>query len=899
MQRTARLLARHCAALVALALFLLVGLGIFDNYGVSTDSAAQRSIAEYNLDYVLRADAGALESGRILRSDVFYGVAFETPLLLAERALGLQDSRGIYLVRYLLTHLFFLIGALFVYLLARRLFGSRVIAVAAMLLFLLSPRLYAHSFFNSKDIPFLAMFMITLFLAHRAFRKDTIWSFALLGLSVGLLANLRIMGLVLFAAIPSIRALDALLAPAWKERKRALLTLGVFALAGALAVYAAMPFLWADPVGRMAEWWSTFSDHPTTVWQLLGGEQIVTTAPPSRYLPVWFSITTPPAVLLLGCGGAFALCVMGAARPRSLLRNTRLRFLCLIAACFLAPVLAVVALKPNIYNGWRQMYFLHAPFALLAAISLQWLASALHRKRLRATVYGAASIAAGATVLSMALLHPHQQVYFNFLVDRTTPDRLRAQYETDYLGISGLDSLRYLLRERPGATVPISDGAMGRNAQMLLESDANRIIYSDDLTGYYITDPFFAVRLGMSVSPSRAPLRNTREIYGVDLYPISKLMLDGEAAAPYRAIRDRLRIAAPAASSFFDVYVDGHSLVYIKEQCAPDDIRSPLFLHIHPKPGAEGLPSIIRSNEFQNLDFRFREIGVSFDGECMAAVPLPDYPIAYVSTGQFKGDRLWEERIPIHNDGMFDDRAWIDSVASSSEPVAQSVYNLYLIDHAVVYVKEPCVESDIASKFFLHVFPKLDGDLPADRREDGYDNLDFNFLLHGAPIDVLCAARVPLPEYTISSIRTGQFGERGELWSAAFRLNAEASRSAYEAAASMEPDAQSVFDLYFNETSLTLTYVKEPCEASDVERLFFLHVRPERTSDLPERRRAVGFENLDFDFRLRGAVFDGKCAALVSLPEYPIASLRTGQWISGEGEAWAVTVRPSPSRASQ
>ena len=237
-------------------------------------------------------------------------------------------------------------------------------------------------------------------------------------------------------------------------------------------------------------------------------------------------------------------------------------------------------------------------------------------------------------------------------------------------------------------------------------------------------------------------------------------------------------------------------------------------------------------------------------------------------------------------------RSWRDSVASSGEPAVQSVYDLYLTDDALVYVKEPCVESDIASQFFLHVFPERAGDLPADRRENGYENLDFNFLLHGVSLDGLCIARAPLPDRPSAAARTGQFDERGELWSATVLLNTEALRAAYQAAASREPDAESTFNLYLNAADRTLIYVKEPCAASDADAPFFLHARPERTSDLPERRRAVGFDNLDFDFRLRGAVFDGKCAALVSLPEYPIADLRTGQWVPAKGETWSTTVQP-------
>ena len=119
-----------------------------------------------------------------------------------------------------------------------------------MLLFLLHPRLYGHSFFNSKDIPFLVMFVVALFLAHRAFRRDKVSAFALLGVGVGVLVNLRIMGVVLLAAVPAMRALDFAFAQGWAERKRVLLTTSVFALAGALTVYALLPYLWGDPIAR-------------------------------------------------------------------------------------------------------------------------------------------------------------------------------------------------------------------------------------------------------------------------------------------------------------------------------------------------------------------------------------------------------------------------------------------------------------------------------------------------------------------------------------------------------------------------------------------------------------------------------------------------------------------------
>ena len=665
------LLRPHGAALAALALFLAASLAALDDYGLTSDEEWQRVTAARAISFALPVELEFAAPIPTLPHDQFYGVAFEAPLLLAEPALGLGSGREIFLARHLAIRLFFLAGGLFAYLLARRLFGGGVLPVAAMLLFLLAPRLHAHSFFNSKDIPFLVTFMAALFLARGAFRRETLWSFALLGVGVGILTNLRIMGVVLFAVIPAARALDLIFASGWAERKRAALTLCALALSGALTVYATMPHLWADPIGRAIEWWTTLSNHPLVLWQLLGGEPVVTSRLPVRYLPVWFSITNVPAVLLLGGVGALAAGAAGALHFRKALRNTRLRFLLLILACFATPVLAVIVLQPNVYNGWRHLYFLWAPFSLLAAFGLYALASAFRQKRQRAAVYGAAGAAACAAAVSMILIHPHQQVYFNFFVDRTTPERLRAQYDLDHLAIPGVEALRTLLRAHPDGTIPVQ-GILRRNAQLLTEPERRRILGTDEFEAFYFGDSLGEWSLGRAVGPSHVPLTAQERLYGSTLYWAARFAVDGAAAEPYRATYDALSSAEPAVRSVFNVYWDGplhnlpsfprrresrpadrreapypplirdgNSLIYAKDDCVPQDVEQYVFLHVYPKT-LDGAPKAIRAHGFHNLFFAFRQRGAAFDGKCLAVVPLPDYPIARIATGQ-TGANPWRE----------------------------------------------------------------------------------------------------------------------------------------------------------------------------------------------------------------------------------------------------------------
>ncbi len=103
-----------------------------------------------------------------------------------------------------------------------------------------------------------------------------------------------------------------------------------------------------------------------------------------------------------------------------------------------------------------------------------------------------------------------------------------------------------------------------------------------------------------------------------------------------------------------------------------------------------------------------------------------------------------------------------------------------------------------------------------------------------------------------------------------------AARSADQSLVSGEPIIRSDFDVYLSENRLA--YVKEPCVPADTEAQFFLHLDPVEVNDLPEHRRQHGFDNLDFDFADHGTIFDGRCTAVRSLPEYDITRIRTGQY---------------------
>ncbi len=236
--------------------------------------------------------------------------------------------------------------------------------------------------------------------------------------------------------------------------------------------------------------------------------------------------------------------------------------------------------------------------------------------------------------------------------------------------------------------------------------------------------------------------------------------------------------------------------------------------------------------------------------------------------------------------------AWHRSTYGSvvaAEPLAREDFEVYLIDGTVYFLKEPCNRSDLDARFFLHVFPEAIDDLPDGLREHKFANFDFAVGNRGLLFDGRCLASVNLPQYDIAGIRTGRIDGSSTAWTAAHVIQGPKLISQYQTVVSNEPAARSEFDLYIHGGKLY--YVKEPCAAEDTQAGFFLHVVPADLDDILDFRREHGFDNLDFGFDVRGVVFDGKCAAAVSLPQYGIARIVTGQF-DGDGRIWEVEFAP-------
>ena len=115
---------------------------------------------------------------------------------------------------------------------------------------------------------------------------------------------------------------------------------------------------------------------------------------------------------------------------------------------------------------------------------------------------------------------------------------------------------------------------------------------------------------------------------------------------------------------------------------------------------------------------------------------------------------------------------YVARLVGGRRPVIRSDFDVYLSENKLTYVKEPCASADTEAMFFLALYPVDGNDLPDRRKQHGFDNLDFDFDGRGLIFDGRCMAGIPLPEYAIARIATGQYvfveGGYNHLWEAGF-----------------------------------------------------------------------------------------------------------------------------------
>jgi len=480
----------HLKITARTAFFLLIvcGILIFQDYGIGWDEPSQIDMAKRSYDYAFHNDTSFLH---FKYRD--YGMAFDMPLYVVQQFLpGLKEQ---YTFKHLMVHLFFLLAVYCFYKINSELFKSNAIAFLGCTLLILSPRIYADSFHNSKDLAFLSAFIIGFYTYLRFFKNYKYSALLLHGILCAFMVNIRILGLLLVVATLVNLLFDT--ASGRINFKQFLKYAFVFSITFCFALILSWPYLWANPIRNFISVISHMKHYDYYANMIYRGNKIRSSELPWHYLFTWIGITTPVLYLIAFLTGSSILFIKLISRFKLILLNPELRHLYVVIFLAFLPVISVILSHSILYDAWRHLFFIY-PFMLIVGVygfieTFRWLNAKTNHLILHC-FYILISCNLAYIGFQIIYYHPHQNTYFNHLVSHKK-NSIRHHYEMDYWGLSYKQGLKFLVKEKhPKSTDTLNilvDNEPGSiNLDAIDKADKGRIKLVNTVAeaDYYLTN---------------------------------------------------------------------------------------------------------------------------------------------------------------------------------------------------------------------------------------------------------------------------------------------------------------------------------------------------------------------------------------------------------------------------
>lgn len=468
----------HSARIATAAFFaalVLLGFGVYKDYGLAWDEPLAQLNGRVSLAYVL-----GWNEDLFTYWDRSYGVLFDLPFAFAEWYRQLP-SRELYFLRHIVSFLFFAVGVFFFYRLCLQRWRSPWFALFGAACLVASPRIFAEAFYNSKDIhplvlAIICFYTLTQFLTQPDARRMLLHAIPSAAFIAIRLPGVFVPALTLVAAVLHLAAHGAMRR---EGRKMAALLAGYL---GAMALLTILfwPYLWRQPLAHFMEAFAVMSQF--SAWAdgmvLYWGEFLKAGELPWHYLPVWIIITTPLLYLAGFCAGLGSIIRRFLIHTKKECREHLMDLLVIAWLC--GPIVAVIALGSVVYDGWRHLYFVYPALLYIALAGFHAVTGAAKalagddRRKAFAILAAAAVLHFGAVSSFMVRNHPYQNVYFNVLAGNM--QTARRNFELDYWGLSFREGLEYIARTDPSDRIPVyfAGGSLD-NALILSEEDKKRM----------------------------------------------------------------------------------------------------------------------------------------------------------------------------------------------------------------------------------------------------------------------------------------------------------------------------------------------------------------------------------------------------------------------------------------
>ena len=492
-------------------IYFIIGINIYKDYGISFDENINRDNGFVSLKYIFEKIGINADLSKFVvdipnlsdYKDKAYGVVFDLPLAFFEFFFDIDNTRDAFLFRHLINFILFFISTVVFFILCNQIFQDKVLSLIGSLSLILSPRIFAESFYNPKDIIFMSLFIIATLFSIKFLRDKNNSSIILAAFFTSLAVGVRIVGIYL----PLITLFFFLFnTDNTKTKFKIFSSIKYLFLFLGFLIFL-WPFLWEDTFSNLLVAFNEFKNYPWKGEILYFGKFINAEFTPWHYFFVWFLLTTPvifSVIIIFGVIYTFFiffrnLFQIEVIKNNNLWRENYEMFGIFFLMVTITPILLVILFNSTLYSGWRQLYFLYPPLIILGLFFLKFLKK-INIKYFRIFIL-IFSIQSLFSIHNIIKMHPHQHVYFNGLVNNF----IKGEFALDYWGVSNSQTLNHLLKNTNYDEFPIKISSASftdlNKTKLIMEAaDANKINFIEDrhyesdfifTNYYYFTRPIY------------------------------------------------------------------------------------------------------------------------------------------------------------------------------------------------------------------------------------------------------------------------------------------------------------------------------------------------------------------------------------------------------------------------
>ena len=440
-------------------LFFFIGISISKDYGISIDEPFHRTLGYFwyiqifetfnlnpeKINFLKDKYQSMYWSKEITNGYLHeYGVLFDLLCVGIEELFNIEKNKQAFSLKHNLNFITLFISSIFFYKIIVNRFNKNYFALLITFFYITSPRIFAESFYNPKDIIFMCFCVYALYFCLISFKEISFINIFLFSLFSAFATSIRVLGVLFFFLFIFFILLYAL------EKKEFLKNnykkIFFYIISYPFFLYLFWPFLWEAPFENFIAAFKSFANYDWGGEIFYLGDYIKATNLPWHYIPVWIYISMPILIFLFFIIGLINILnkfinnFLNLSNKNSLwVKNIDLMDF-IVMGFFFFPLFAIILFNSTLYGGWRHLYFVYPGIIYFVAIGINYLFQISNKKSYKFIFFTVIAFAIINNFFILTKFHPYQNIFFNSSIER----KANKLFEIDYWGLGNVESLEYL-----------------------------------------------------------------------------------------------------------------------------------------------------------------------------------------------------------------------------------------------------------------------------------------------------------------------------------------------------------------------------------------------------------------------------------------------------------------------